>query len=89
MTVNSPPVNVILMEYRADYLINPPSVFTFNMNIDHEPQINSSLTPVSGVFIAQQFSSFEISNNLFYDEDSDLTYQLCKLCKNHSTKCGV
>ena len=56
--------------------MNPVTTATINIHTDFKPKINSAITVLSGKFISKQTSTFVISKNLFYDEDTTLTYSL-------------
>lgn len=80
LTIVSPTTtaSAIPLELIVDDSINPPVIFSFNLNIDYKPKISSSVTRRSGQFIATQDSNFVINGGLFYDEDVSLTYALSK-----------
>ena len=56
--------------------MNPATTATINIHTDFKPKINSTVTVLSGKFIWKQTSTFVVSKNLFYDEDTTLTYSL-------------
>lgn len=64
------------MKVSASDIYNAPTYKTFDMNVDLKPRINSSVTVLSGEFVALEVSNFIISGKLFSDEDSTLTYTL-------------
>ena len=76
----TPPDNVTFYQLKVtaqdDY--NTPTQKYIDLNVDLKPRVNSSINPVSGVFIANEQSSFLISAALFSDEDEvdDMSYTL-------------
>ena len=76
----TPPDNVTFYQLKVtaqdDY--NTPTQKYIDLNVDLKPRVNSSINPVSGVFIANEQSSFLITAALFSDEDEvdDMSYTL-------------
>ena len=47
---------------------NAPIIMTISISVNFEPKIDSSLGALTGVFIAQELSYYQINGGLFTDE---------------------
>lgn len=56
--------------------VNTPTTHTIPITVDLKPRVSVAGVDLSGKFIAQAESLFNISGGIFTDEDSTLTYEL-------------
>ena len=49
---------------------NPPQTMQIVISVNFKPNVNTSVPGLTGVFVAQEFSYFEIDGSLFSDENT-------------------